>query len=202
MPENDRFERAIQPGWRSAFRSIREGDMSIAEICDKLTKALVDDMRKSGGIPGESSLSKVIQGGIRDNSTKPFGDIDEIVRGQGEHLNTKIAAGVAKSMIVQQPDGSTLSEAKTRRALLEGTCLAIIENKLFSKAEHPLVSEGKFESIRDFRDWQERQEQAIQTNVEKIVDRLIANPDARKLRAPGRTSPRKPTSALLDDNLL
>lgn len=202
MPEGDKFERAIQPGWRSAFRSIREGKMSAEEICDKFTKTLADDLRKTGGIPGELSLSKVIQGGISDRSTGPFGALDDIVREQEGHPNTKIAAGVAKSMMVQQPDGSDLGEAETRKGLLEKTCLAIIENKLFSKAEYPLVSEGRFESIEGFRYWQGRQEQAIQANVVKIVDQLIAGPDAKKVRAPRRKSPRKSTSALLKDNLL
>ena len=202
MPEGDKFERAIQPGWRSAFRSIREGNMSTEEICDKFTKTLADDLRKTGGIPGEDSLSRVIQWGISDSSTGPFGAIDDIVKEQEGHPNTKIAAGVAKSMMVQQPDGSALDEAETRKALLEKTCLAIIENKLLSKAEYPLVSEGRFESVEDFRNWQDRQEQAIQGNIEKIVDQLIASPDAKKLRAPRRKSPRKSTSALLEDNLL
>ena len=202
MPENDRFERAIQPGWHSAFRFIREGNVTTEEICDKLTKTLTDDIRRSGGIPGDDQIAKVIQGGIRDNSAKPFGDIEDIVREHRGHPNTEIAAGVAKSMIVQHPDGSTLGEAETRRALLEKTCLAIVENKLFAKAEHPLVTEGQFESVKDFRDWQGMQEQAIKGDVDYLVNQLVANPDAKKLRAPRRKSPRKSTSAILDDNLL
>ena len=133
---------------------------------------------------------------------KSFGAIDDIVREFGGHQYTKIAADVVKSMIVQQPDGSALGEADITKTLVEKTCYAIIDNAFFSRAEFPLVSEGRFASVGDFRAWQGQQEQAMQANIEKIADQLIARPDAKGLKAPKRMSPKKSTSALLGESLL
>ena len=202
MPEGDNFERTFQSGWRSAFRYIREGNGSTDEICDKLTKTLTDKLRKAEGIPGHKRLTEVICGSMPEDLAKSFGAIDDIVRELGGHQYTKIAADVAKSMIVQQPDGSALGEADTRKTLVEKTCYAIIGNAFFSRAEFPLVSEGRFASVGDFRAWQGQQEQAMQANTEKIADQLIARPDAKGLKAPKRMSPKKSTSALLGENLL
>ena len=202
MPEGDNFERAFQSGWRSAFNYIREGNASTDEICDKLTKTLTDKLRKAEGIPGNERLTEVICGGTPDNLAKSFVAIDDIVREHGGHRYSKIAADVAKSMIVQHPDGSALGEADITKTLVSKTCYAIIDNAFFSKAEFPLVSEGRFASVGDFRAWQGQQEQAMQANIEKIADQLIARPDAKGLKAPKRMSPKKSTSALLGENLL
>ena len=202
MPEGDNFERTFQSGWRSAFRYIRDGSVSTDEICDKLTKTLADKLRRAQGIPGDERLAEVICGGTSDNLAKSFGAIDDIEREHKGRQHTKIAAGVAKSMIAQQPDGSVLGKSETRKALVEKTCYAITDNAFFSKAEFPLVSEGRFASVGDFRAWQGQQGRAMQANIEKIAEQLLARPDARGLKAPRRKSPKKSTSAILEENLL
>ena len=202
MPEGDRFEREFRPGWVGAARYIREGSASIEETGDKLTKTLAERLRASGGVPGFDEMLEIITGRDHSNLLDSFDALDDIVKVQDGSLHTKVAAGVAKSALVQRPPDFTRDENALARSFAENICVAILEHSLFTKAENHLIQEGKFSSREEFRAYQERQLQQMMPDIRKVAERLAIDPDANGLRAPNRRAPIESTSVLLEEDLM
>ncbi|MYE54437.1 MAG: hypothetical protein F4X34_04475, partial [Chloroflexi bacterium] len=115
MPEGDRFEKQFRAGWGGAARYIRDGKASIEEIGDKLTKTLTKRLRVCAGVPGLDDMVNVITGPESSSLLDSFDSLDDIVRRHEGNLHSKVAAEVAKSVLVQQPNEA----AAWNRALAE-----------------------------------------------------------------------------------
>lgn len=115
MAEGDRFERAFGAGWRSAYRLVREGVASPAEVADKLVTVLAKMLRDMSGVPGLREMEEVIGSAVRRLTLQSsgvgeeaailiesFNPFDRVVRDLDGHCNTKVAAEVGKSLLVQQ----------------------------------------------------------------------------------------------------
>ena len=106
MPEGDRFERSFRAGWRSAYRYTRDGNTSSEEIVDKLVESLAKNLRGAGGVPGFSEMTQLITDCGQETLLGSYEALDRIVRENNGHIHTKIAADVAKSLMIQSLSGT------------------------------------------------------------------------------------------------
>ena len=106
MPEGDRFERTFRAGWRSAYQQTRNGNASDEEIADKLVKSLAESQRKANGVPGFPEMAQLIADCSPATLLDSYEALDRIVRYHNGHMHTKIAADVAKSLMVQVTIGN------------------------------------------------------------------------------------------------
>ena len=202
MPEGDRFERSFRAGWRSAYRYTRDGNTSSEEIVDKLVESLAKNLRGAGGVPGFSEMTQLITDCGQETLLGSYEALDEIVRDHDGHRYTKIAADVAKSLMVQSISGTAGLDGDVSRRFAENVCNAIVNNSFFAKAGTPLISEGGFSSFQEFREWQGKVERIMEPSIAKFAGKLVQRPDAKSLRAPNRIAKKKTTGELLGENLL
>ena len=202
MPEGDRFERAFRGGWRSAYQQTRNGIASDEEIADKLVKSLAESQRKANGVPGLPEMTQLIADCSPATLLDSYEALDRIVRYHNGHRHAKIAADVAKSLMVQSLSETAGMDGDISNQFAERVCDAVIENGFFAKAGTHLVEEGRFSNLQEFREWQGKIEGMIEPSIAKIAKQLVQRPDAVGLRAPNRMSRKKTTSELLGENLL
>jgi hypothetical protein len=142
MAEGDRFERAFGAGWRSAYRRAREGVAPPAEVADKLVTALAKTLREMSGVPGLREMEEVVgnaarrltlrSSGVEEEAAiliECFNALDRVVRDLDGHRNSKVAAEVAKSLLVQQgadANGHGMSPMTSHFA--ETACIALVEH--------------------------------------------------------------------------
>ena len=201
MPEGDRFERQFRHGWVGAARYIRDGKASVEETGDKLAKTLAKRLRDCGGVPGFDEMVDVVTGNESLSLLDSFNSLDDIVRKHDGHLHSKVAAEVAKSVLVQQSNEAAGNGALAA-PFAENVCAGLLEHNLFSRAEIRLIDEGRFSSREEFRAYRERLTQQMMPGIRKIAEQLVRNPDGRGLRAPNRKASRQSTSAILAEDLL
>ena len=132
-----------------------------------------------------------------------FGALDGLAEGEEGHRHTKIAAEVAKSLIVQSEAAGWMVEAsEVRSRFAEASCSALVERNFFAKARQPLLAEGRFGSLEDSARWQGAVEEILRPQLARIAARLVEKPDASGLRAPNRLTRKERTGDLLAENLL
>ncbi len=203
MPEGDRFEKSFGAGWRSALALAQGGVASEKEVANKLEKSLAKTLRDRSGVPGLAAICLVMESAGTTSLLKGFQALDDIVREGEGHRHTRIAAEVAKSLLVQgdAADGSAASESLPYR-LLRMTCSALLDHYFFGRAYPRLLAEGRFVGHEDAREWQNRIKQAMQPAIAKYADKLVSRPDAEGLRALRRSMPKESTRNLLEEDLL
>ena len=202
MPEGDRFEKQFRAGWVGAARYIRDGKASIEETGDKLTKTLTKRLRECAGVPGLDDMVNVITGHESSSLLDSFDSLDAIVRRHDGNLHSKVAAEVAKAVLVQQPNEAAAGDRALAESFAENVCAGLLEHCLFSKAERHLIDEGRFSSREDFRAYQERLTTQMMPGIRRIAEQLVRNPDGKGLRAPNRKASRQSTGAILAEDLL
>jgi len=202
MPEGDRFEKQFRAGWVGAARYIRDGKASIEETGDKLIKTLTKRLRDCDGVPGFDDMVDVITGHEISNLLNSFDSLDDIVRRHDGNLHSKVAAEVAKSVLVQQPNEGAAGNRALAESFAENVCAGLLEHCLFSKAERHLINDGRFSSRAEFRAYQERLTTQMMPGIRKIAEQLVRNSDGKGLRAPNRRASRQSTSAILAEDLL
>ena len=203
MPELDRFEKTLRPGWRVAYRYSREGIATKEEIGDKLIKTLAKTLREGEGLPGLHAMVAVVAGTREDSLLDAFEALDDIVREHSGHRHTTIAAEVIKSLLIQQASAiGVLAFEDLALQLSIAVCSALVDHYFFANARQYLVAEGIIASPEEARQWQDRMEQLIQPAIDKIASHIGFTPDAKGLRAPRRMAKKKSTSSLLEEELL
>ena len=203
MPEGDRFEKGFGAGWRGALTLVQGGVASEEEVADKLVKSLAKTLRVEGGAPGLEAICQVVESADKNSLVESFHALDVIVQDHDGHRHTKVAAEVAKSLMVQRDasNGSAASESLPHRLMRE-TCSALSDHYFFGRAYPQLMAEGRFVDHEHAREWQVRVEQIMQPAVVKFADKLVSRPDAEGLRAPRRSVPKESTRSLLEEDLL
>lgn len=216
MAEGDRFERAFGAGWRSAYRRAREGVAPPAEVADKLVTALAKTLRERNGVPCFREMDSVVgnatwrlafqSSGVGEEAAiliEFFNALDRIVRDLDGHRNTKVAADVAKSLLVQQGNdvnGHGIRPLTTQFA--ENICMALVEHLFFATARQNLVAEGKLANHELAWQWQLSLQEAMQPVIRQMAERLVKDPTCKSLRAPNRTVKPLSTSDLLRETLV
>lgn len=203
MVERDRFEKQFGGGWGNAYRYAREGLASQEDICDKLVSTLSRTLRQSTGIPAFDEMASVLAEGRGHGLMAAFGALDDLVEGKDGHRHTKIAAEVAKSLMVQwEASGWNVEASEIPVRFAEASCSALVEHYYFAKARQPLLAEGRFDSLEQVARWQGQIEEMLRPQLSRIAAKLVAKPDAGGLRAPNRLTRKERTVDLLEENLL
>ena len=140
MAEGDRFVRKFPAGWRAAYLRTRIDGAPPAEVADKLMTALAKTLRKWGGVPGFGAMGEAANNvvsrltlqssGVGEEAAiliESFNALDRIVLDKDGHRHAKIAAGVAKSLVVRQDvraNGDGIRPMTTQFA--EAICAALV----------------------------------------------------------------------------
>lgn len=216
MPEGDRFERAFAMGWRTAYRRARGPAASPAEVADACLSALAKTLRERGGVPGLRAIEGVLTGTARRLGFPPspwaegarelhvvFDQLDRIVRDGGGHRHTKVAADVAKALLVQMIDPVSRPDGRViRRLFVERVTVGLVEHYFFGRARPNLLAEGKLRTPGEAAAWQQAVEACMRPGIRTMAERLIKDPSAGALRAPRRITARQPTKVLLEEALV
>ena len=203
MAENDRFEKSLGAGWCASYQYVKNRTASPEEVDDKLVKTLAKYLRKHNGVPGFQAMIDVLAAPAGPAFANCFGALDDIVRCQGGHRHTKIAAQVAKSVRNQQSPGRGTWESKdVAHRLAENVCSALVRHYFFGRVRHPLITESRFTNYEEFHQWQKGVEQSIQPSVERVASQLVNEPNAESLRAPRNTTRKKMSTRDLMDEVL
>ena len=147
-------------------------------------------------------MTQIISDSNPEAVLRQFDALDRLVRSANGQIHTKIAAEVAKSIVVQSTSRGFGLDGDVARQFAQGICQAVVENGFFAKAGTRLVEEGRFSNLQQFREWQAGVERIMGPSIAKIADQLMEKPDAKALRTPNRMSKRKTTSEILVENLL
>ena len=154
MAEGDHFERKLGTAWRGAYRRARNEGAPPAEVADKLIEILTRTLRDRGGVPGFEEMQDAVEkaiwdlslqsGGAREEAAiliEAFSGLDQIVRERDGHRHTKVAAEVAKSLLVQKDAlGSVDGIRPMATHLAEDTCTALVEHYFFATTRENLVA--------------------------------------------------------------
>lgn len=171
-------------------------------IADKLIGSLARTLRERGGIPSFDDIARIVAQGRELGVLAAFGALDDLGELQGGHRHTKIAAEVAKTLIVQwDARGWNVEAAEIPTHLAEASCSALIERYYFAKARQPLLAEGKFGSYDEGARWQGQIEQVLRPQLSKLAAKLEKTPDGTGLRAPSRLTKRERTKDLLAESI-
>ena len=203
MVERDRFEKQFGAGWRSAYRYARDGQVSPEALADKLVTSLARALREQGGIPAFSDIVRILTTARELGVLPAFSALDDFAELENGHRHTRIAAEVAKSLIVQlEATGWSVEAADIPVSLAEASSLDLIEHYYFGNARRRLMAEGKFANYEEVTKWQGQLEELLRPQVSRIAERLARNPGGIGLRAPKRLTKKERTSDLLDENIL
>jgi hypothetical protein len=191
MPDQDRFEKSIASAWRKILRLSSGGIASKAELSDACLTALAHSLRQSDGCPGLQDIADVLHGFVWDRkdfplllaasgSTLPrgFEALRQIEQGQGEHRATKVAARVARSILVQlsRQNDPQVSEAQLSQMRSEQTCMGLVNHHFFGCIRAYLVGE-RFSTFHEARAWEQAVKKAMTTGMQKLATRLWATLD-------------------------
>ena len=198
------LKKSLGAGWCSSFQYVKNGKVSPEEVDDKLVKTLAKYLRKHNGVPGFQAMKDVLAAPAGPSFVNCLGALDDIVRRQGGHRHTKIAADAAKSLLAQKfAGGGTFEPRNVAQLLAEKVCSALVRHYFFARVSHPLIAQGRFTTHEEFHRWQKGVEQSVQPSIEKIAAQLVKKPNAESLRAPRNTTKKKmSTSDLMDENLV
>ena len=199
MAENDRIEKSIRAGWRTAANYVENENASSEELGDKLVESLVGTLRKFKGVPGFQTILEILEAPVSVSVLDSFCALENIVRDRDGHRHTKIAANVAKSLLVSK---GTLESQDVDKRFAQALCSALVRHYFFARVCPKLTATKRFSSPGEFHKWQIGIEQSIQSRIDKVATQLVQSPDATNLRAPGRTAKRASTSQLLDEVLV
>ena len=203
MVERDRFEQQLGAGWHSAYQYALEGGVSLEVICDKLSSTLSKTLRDKGGIPAFDEMARILIEGRGSHLMAGFGALDDLLEQESGHRHTKIAADVAKSLIVQwDAVGWNVDASEIPTQFGQASCSALVEHYYFAKVRQPLLAEGHFDSFEQISGWQSRVEEILHPQLSKIATKLGQKPDGSGLRAPKRLTKKERTGDLLSENLL
>ena len=203
MAENDRFERALRGGWRTAAQYVTNENASPEEVDDKLVESLTRCLQEYNGVPGFQEIVVVLKAPLGSSFLDSFCALDDIVRDRGGHRHTKIAANEAKSLLVQLPvSEETLESKDLAHRFAEDVCLALVRHNFVARARPQMIAERRFVNHEEFCEWQVGVERSIQPRISKIAAQLVGNPNAVNLRAPRKSTKKVPTGDLLNEVLV
>jgi hypothetical protein len=216
MPDQDRFEKSFVSTWRKVLRLSKGGIASEAELGDACSTALAQSLHQSGGCPGLHEMANVLRGFIRNQEDLPllsatgcstrikaFEALRQIEREQGGHRTTKVAARVARSILVQvsKQNAPHVSEAQLGQMLSEETCFGLVDHHFFGRARAHLVGE-RFSTFHEARVWEQAVKKTMSIGIQKLAASLWQEPSAARLWAPKRSVARRSTRDLLNDPLM
>ncbi len=199
MAENDRFEKYLGAGWRTAANYAENENASLEDIGDKLVESLVYCLREYNGVPSFQEIAVVLKAPMEPSPFERFSTLEDIVRDRKGHRHTKVAANEAKTLLVTN---RAFEPGDVEMGLAQALCLALVKHYFFARVCPKMTATERFSNHKEFLEWQDGIEHSIQPRIELIATQLVKDPDARKLRVPRKNTKRVPTSELLYEVLV
>lgn len=199
MAENDRFEKHLGAGWRTAANYAEGEKASVEEIGDKIVESLVNYLRDYNGVPSFQEIVLVLKAPVGPSPTEHFSTLEDIVRDQKGHRHTKVAANEAMSLLVIS---RKLEPVDVKVRLAQAICSALVKHYFFARVCPKMTATERFSDHREYSEWQDGIEHSIQSRIERIATQLAGNPDAGMLRAPRKTTKKVTTYDLLYEVLV
>ncbi|MDE0633228.1 MAG: hypothetical protein OXH73_17115 [Caldilineaceae bacterium] len=199
MAENDRFEKSLSAGWRTAANYVENENVSLEEISDKLMESLVNSLRKFDGVPGFQAIVAVLETQMGPSLLDGFCALEDIVRDRNGHRHTKIAANVAKSILAGE---EKLGSKDKAHLLAENVCLALLRHCFFARVCPRLTTKARFSNHKKLHEWQIGIEHSVQPRIETVSALLVDSPDAYNLKTPRKSTKKVSTSDLLVEVLV
>ena len=200
MPDLDiLYTRAVH-GWYPPAR-LAKGNAPPAEIADAIIKSLAKELRRGNGLPKMKELCTLLWA-VAEGAGRMltgFDQLREIENSMGSDLHARIACRAARGVLVELAQG-TRGRVGLERYLAAEYCQHLIQNRFFGRVRPVLVGES-FADAAAVQVWEEAVLLALAPSLDQLVDRLVANPTAHKLRAPKHRVPRRSTAELLDQPL-
>lgn len=193
MPDLDKIERNLPPGWRAPYRLLK-GKQPPFETGQAIVTALADSLRKHGGAPGLETVASAVQ--ALDTSTLDDRKFANIVR-QVEQRNMPSRHGriVARAGLkALSHDSSAPLRGPADERVADDFIMTLIDHNLFSRALPYLAGKEHFPDYASALEYKRKVLQIIQPSLKKMTKSLAKNPSARKFRAPRLRSDNKQTT--------
>jgi hypothetical protein len=212
MPDKDLFQRTFAPGWRKVYRLSRDAAGSDSEVSDACVAAVAKSLRESKGCPGFNEIAHIVTdvenerssqplfavGGVI-NLSNPLASIRQVEEKYKQNRMTKVAARAARSLLASEK----LIENGTdwpKHKLAEKICLGLADHHFFGRGRNYLV-EQRFGTFAEERAWENGVKEKMKASLSKLAVKLVNNPNAANIRAPGRIGIRRSTQELLNEPL-
>lgn len=189
VPDQDVIPRGVRGSWRTPFRALAE-QRSADEVSRLLTPAIVETVRREGGMPWVATLAGGLQRSIQD------GDRGAWEAAQGQALSAAPASPSLR-LAVEAGEGMFANPGlpgDSETTLVERTLQRMTQARLFAPARGELVSRMGDHSA------EQAYEEAVLRVVplHEIAERVRRHPDGQGLRAPSSGS-RRSIAELLDE---
>ncbi len=197
MPDLDILYTTAAPGWVPPAR-LSKGNAPPAEIAEAIVKCLAAELRRGGGFPRIAELRDLLRNvadgqiGVRTG----FEQLQVLERRSGGALHLRVGCQAARAVLVRVAEGQP-ADAELGRDLAAEYCRHLVQHRLFGRVRAVLVGEC-FTDADAAQAWEEEVLLALEPNLIRLADRLVADPTAHKLRAPHRRVARRNTADLLN----
>ena len=141
MAENDRFEKHLGAGWRTAANYAEGEKASVEEIGDKIVESLVNYLRDYNGVPSFQEIVLALKAPVGPSPTEHFSTLEDIVRDQKGHRHTKVAANEAMSLLVIS---RKLEPVDVEVRLAQAICSALVKHYFFARVCPKMTATERF----------------------------------------------------------
>lgn len=183
MPDLDRVERVLLPGWRPVYKLVKGGHPT-EEIAKRLLKALAAILRDRGGVPNLAECVEQVErhdAGLLDD--RRFAAVLDHIEHRHASRHGKLLVRAALTPDVFGSDGFLRGPARER--LCRQFLIKLVEQGLFAHQRSHLIKRGRpFASFSQAIEYETRLLALVRQEITELARRLAKDPTARSLRAP------------------
>ena len=203
MPEGDRFDKKIRRGWSAAYDDIESGESTPEEAASELAIPLAQDLKKGGGFPGSDKILDIVTACAGSEAHEdPFEALDRVTMQQGGHRHTVLLAQAAKTLLLTDGMSESLEEPTfAERRLMGQACHDLVDNSFFGFGRYQLIESGRFASETEAREYETRVHEAMGSLVNRITEKLLADPMGRSIKVPRSRKPKPTTKDILEQRI-
>lgn len=157
-------------------------------------KALSETLRRIGGCPGIADLADAVVAGSKGSDESWAVQADAAVQRAGYSQALKIAREVADAYV----QATTASVSTPDGALATGFVVEFLRRLVLQQGFGPIqatLASDRFSSAAELIDWEEGCLNSMR--LRPIAEKLLANPNAARLRAPSTRTKHRSTAQLL-----
>ncbi len=195
MPDLDIVERGLRKHWRKPYKQMK-GRQPPEAVADAVIKALAATLRDDGGMPAFEEVAAVaLPVSSGSGSSRSFAEATRAIEMQfHQRRPVKLLAQAAQRHMAKVKRGRAIPG---RASLADEYCRSLLDHHLFSKVNGAGQEDGQ-----GGRECEAEAKAAMEPQLRAVVRQLLADPTARKLRAPKSPHRRRSTAELLDEPLV
>ena len=221
MPEGDRFDKKIRRGWSAAYDDIESGESTPEEAASELAIPLAQDLKNprqkrrrpswpflwhktsGGGFPGSDKIVDIVTACAGSEAHEDvFEALDRVTMQQGGHRHTVLLARAAKTHLLTDGMSESLEEPTFAECRLMGqACHDLVDNSFFGVGRYQLIESGRFASETEAREYETRVHEAMGSLVNRITEKLLADPMGRSIKVPRSRKPKPTTKDILEQRI-